>query len=182
MGWFRKAAPAEPLGVTMAGVKLGDRFLAIGIRDVPLIAALAVKSGLTGQAWAIDPDEARVEKGRVDIEREGALVEVQRAPWGIWPLEAGSVDVAVIAHLLMTLYSGTRGLCLSETMRVLRPGGRVLVIEPARRAGFGALLQRDVVDPNYPGPLKTLKEFGFAAVRELAETDGVIYVEGIKKA
>jgi hypothetical protein len=182
MGWFRKAAQTEPLAVTMAGVKLGDRFLAIGVRDIPLIAALAVKAGLTGQAWAVESDEALAARGRVEIEREGALVDVMRAPWGMWPLDAGSVDVAVIANLMMSLHSGTRGLCMTETLRVLRPGGRVVVIEPARRAGFGALLHRDTIDRGYAGPARTLKDAGFAAVRELAETDGVVYAEGIKKA
>ena len=166
----------------MAGVKLGDRFLAVGVRDVPLIAALAVKSGLTGQAWAVESEEARADAGRDAIEREGALVDVKRAPWGMWPLDADSVDVAVLANVLMTLHSGTRGLCMSETLRVLRPGGRAVVIEPARRSGFGALLHRDTIDRGYAGPVKTLKDAGFAAVRELAETDGVVYAEGIKKA
>jgi ubiquinone/menaquinone biosynthesis C-methylase UbiE len=75
---------------------------------------------------------------------------------------------------------------VSEVLRVLRPGGRALVIEPAPRGGsFGALttiLSRQTFDPKYPGPLRTLQDESFAAVRELAERDGVLYVEGIKKA
>jgi ubiquinone/menaquinone biosynthesis C-methylase UbiE len=181
VGWFRRSAPTEPLAVTMAGVKLGDRFLAIGVSDAPLIAALAVKSGLTGQARAIDPDAARVEKARVEIEREGALVEVTRAPWGLWPFDAGSVDVAVISNLLPSLPAEARSRCIGETLRVLRRGGRVIVIEPARRGGFGALLHRESFDANYPGPAQALKNEGFVAVRELAEAGGTLYVEAIKK-
>jgi len=41
MAFFRKSAPGDPLAVTMAGVKLGDRVLAMGMRDTTLIAALA---------------------------------------------------------------------------------------------------------------------------------------------
>ena len=42
--WFRPAA-LDPLSVSMAGVKLGDRVLVIGCSDPLLIAALAAKAG-----------------------------------------------------------------------------------------------------------------------------------------
>jgi len=166
----------------MAGVKLGDRFLAVGLGDPVLTAALAIKSGLTGQARAVDPDEARLERARAAIEREGALIEATRAPWGLWPFDSESVDVAVINNLLLALPAEARSRCVAETFRVLRPGGRVVVIEPARRGGMGALLHRESVDSNYEGPVAALRSNGFVAVRELAQAGGSIYVEGIKKA
>jgi SAM-dependent methyltransferase len=182
MGLFRKPAPGEPLAVTMAGVKLGDRFLAVGVRDPALIAVLAAKAGLTGTACAVDADEAAVAKAAGSIERDGVLAEVTRAPWGMWPYDEGSFDVAVIKDLLPTLTADNRGRCVSEVLRVLRPGGRAIVIEPAPRGGIGALLNRQVTDPSYTGAVTTLQDEGFAATRQLAERDGVLYVEGIKKA
>lgn len=182
MAWIRKTQPTEPLPVTMSGVKLGDRFLAVGVRDPALVAVLAARAGLTGTACAIDADEAAVKKAAASIERDGVLAEVTRAPWGMWPYDADSFDVAVIRDLLPTLTSDSRSRCVSEVLRVLRPGGRAIVIEPAPRGGFGALLNRQAVDPTYQGAMKTLKDEGFAAVRELAERDGVLYVEGIKKS
>lgn len=182
MGWFRKSAPSEPLAVTIAGVKLGDRLLAVGLSEPALIAALAIKSGLTGEARAIDPDAERVEKGRVAIEREGALVDVTCAPWGLWPFDAESVDVTAIISLLPKLPEDARARVIGETLRVLRPGGRAIVIEPARRGGIGALLHPDTADSTYRGPVAALKSNGFVAVRQLAEAGGTIYVEGIKRA
>jgi len=184
--WFRKAPATEPLPVTIAAVKLGHRFLAVGVRDPGLIAVLAGKAGLTGTACAVDEDEAAVKKAAASIEAAGVLVDATRAPWGMWPYDDGSFDVAVVRDLLPALTSFDRSRCVSEMLRVLRPGGRALVIEPAPRGGsFGALgtiLNRQTVDPKYRGPLRTLQDEGFAAVRELAERDGVLYVEGIKKA
>jgi ubiquinone/menaquinone biosynthesis C-methylase UbiE len=182
VGWFRKTAPAELLPVTMAAVKLGDRFLAVGVRDPALIAALAVKTGLTGTACAMDADEARVKQAAQVIERDGALAEVVRAPFGMLPYGDGSFDVAVISDLLPTLTADVRSRCIAETLRVLRPGGRAVVIEPARRGGFGALVNRQAIDPTYGGPVKALKDEGFAAVRIIAETHGITYAEGIKRA
>lgn len=185
MGLFRKTAPGEPLAVTMAAVKLGDRFLAVGVRDPALIAILSAKAGLTGRACAIDADEAAVAKAAAAIERDGALSEVTSAPWGMWPYDEGGFDVALIRDLLPALTPSERLRTLWEVVRVLRPGGRALVIEPAPRGGFGAILSRQAMDPDYlaaGGPLQALKDAGFAAVRVLAEVDGVSYVEGIKKA
>jgi ubiquinone/menaquinone biosynthesis C-methylase UbiE len=189
MAWFRKTS-SEPLAVTMAGVKLGDRFLSVGVRDIPLIAAVAAKSGLTGRACGVDADEVRVAAAGEAIEREGALVEVTRAPFGMLPYDAGSFDVAVIAHLLPSLAPNVRVGCVSEVLRVLRPGGRVVIIEPAPRGGLVGLIaaggSRTVggsrAVPTYEGPVNALKECGFVAVRLLSETDGVLYVEGIRRA
>jgi len=181
MGLFRKS-DSEPLGVTMAGVKLGQRLLAVGVHDPKLVAALGVKAGLTGRTCVVDADEARLAKGADDITKEGALVEPIHAPLGMWPLDAESFDVAVISHLLPGLDAEMRARCVGEVFRVLRPGGRVVVIEPARRAGIGALLQRQTGDPTYTGPTDVLQSGGFTAVRVLAEADGVVYAEGIKRA
>jgi SAM-dependent methyltransferase len=183
VGWFRRKTPAaEPLPVTMTSVKLGDRFLAVGVRDTALVAALAAKTGLTGTACAVDADADAVTRAAAAIEAAGALADVTRAPWGMWPYDEGSFDVALIRDLLPTLSSGHRSQCVSEVLRVLRAGGRAVVIEPAPRGGFGALVSRHNVDANYRGPLQALRDEGFAAVRELANRDGVLYAEGIKKA
>lgn len=185
MPFFRKSAPGDPLAVTIAGVKLGDRLLAVGMRDTALIAALAVKAGLTGRACAVDADDTRVKTAAAAIEREGALVEAVRAPWGMLPYDNESFDVVVVRDVLMTLPPQARALTASGVRRVLRPGGRVLVIEPAPRGGIvGALLNRQQTDPDYAasgGGVATLTQAGFAAVRQLAEHDGQVFVEGIKK-
>lgn len=180
MSWFRKAS-SEPLAVTMAAVKLGDRFLSVGLRDIPLIAAVAAKSGLTGRACAVDVDDAGGESAGTALEREGALVEVTRVPFGMWPYEESSFDVALIAHLLPSLTPDVRARCVLEVLRVLRPGGRAVVIEAAPRGGLAALLSGSRAAPEYDGPISALKDGGFAAVRLLAETDAVLYVEGIRR-
>lgn len=182
MGLFRKSAASEPLGVTMAGVKLGQRFLAVGARDVKLTAQIATRAGLTGRACVVDDDEARLTKAVAAIEQEGALVEPVRAPYGMWPFEDESFDVAVVAELLPSLTPDIRVRCISEILRVLRPGGRVLIVERAQRGGLvGALIGGARPTAAYEGPIEALRGNGFAAVRQLAEADTITYVEGIKK-
>jgi demethylmenaquinone methyltransferase/2-methoxy-6-polyprenyl-1,4-benzoquinol methylase len=153
------------------------------MRDPELAATLAAKAGLTGNACAYDADEDRVHRGAAEIERAGALVECTRAPWGLLPYDDASFDVAVARDVLHMLPIDGRARCLSEVRRVLRPGGRIIVIEPAPRAGIGALLSRATMDPTYVpggGALSALQRAGFVAARVLAERDGVLYTEGAR--
>jgi ubiquinone/menaquinone biosynthesis C-methylase UbiE len=182
MGLFRKTAPGEPLAVTMASVKLGNRFLAVGVRDPELIAVLSAKAGLTGTACAVDADDDAVKKAAVSIEAAGALAEVTRAPWGMWPYGDDSFDVAVIRDLVPTLTPDNRSRCVSEVLRVLRPGGRAVVIEGTQRGRFAWIKGGSRTAPTGVAAMEALKAAGFGAVRILAATDGVAYVEGIKKA
>jgi ubiquinone/menaquinone biosynthesis C-methylase UbiE len=185
VGLFRKSSQ-EPLAVTMAGVKLGQRLLAVGGRDPKLVARLATRTGLTGRACLVEADDASLAKASAAIEQEGALVEATRAPYGMWPFDENSFDVAVIPDLLPSLTRDVRVRCIADVHRVLRPGGRVLVIERAARGGIAGILTGSrTASPEagrYTGPADALRDNGFAAVRQLAETDGVSYVEGIKKA
>lgn len=181
MGLFRKSA-GEPLPVVMAAVKLGQRLLAVGATDPGLIAQLATKAGLTGRACVVDPDAERLAAGAAAIEQQGALVEPSHAPFGGWPYESESFDVVVMARILPLLDQESRARCAADVMRVLRGGGRAIAIDPGKRTGLGALLGRGTTDPAYRGGAAVLQAAGFTAVRELAEAEGFVFVEGIKRA
>jgi ubiquinone/menaquinone biosynthesis C-methylase UbiE len=175
----------EPLAVSMAGIKMGDRLLVLGCADPVRLAQLAVKTGLTGRACAIDAREAVTARAAEIAAREGALIEAFTAPWGALPLDAESFDVAVIDSVLAGLDAAERIACVVDVHRVLRPGGRCLVIDPGRRAGLGGLVQRPASDSDTGyvsrgGAVAALESGGFRAARLLAERDGLAFAEGIK--
>lgn len=170
MAWLRKFAPTESLPITMAGIKMGDRLLAIGGTDVGWIAALAAKTGLTGEARVVEPDDERARRTSAAIERHGALADVTAAPWSLLPYDTGHFDVAVASGLRAAVGVDTLPSCAAEVVRVLRPGGRLLVLEPHGRLSRGG-----------DDLLAILQAAGFAAVRVLAERGGVRYIEGIKR-
>ncbi|MGH9314074.1 MAG: hypothetical protein ACRD1S_12870, partial [Vicinamibacterales bacterium] len=62
--------------------------------------------------------------------------------------------------------------------RVLRAGGRAVVVEPAPRGGLAALV-RPQSDPQYSAE-EWLRSAGFKAVRVLAERDGQRFIEGVR--
>jgi ubiquinone/menaquinone biosynthesis C-methylase UbiE len=183
VAWFKKSAPREPMEVTMTGVKLGDRLLAVGVADTDLIALLARRVGLTGRACVVDPDAERVRTAAAAIEKEGALVEVTQAPWGMLPYDDNSFDIAIMRDLLMTMRPDVRVRCLNDIYRVLRPAGRIIVIEPAPRGGIGAYFSQVTMDPYYVkhgGATKAIQAEGFIGARVVGQHEGTIFVEGAK--
>lgn len=168
----------------MPGVKLGDRLLVLGCSDAPLIAALASKTGLTGRAVAVDADADVRSAAAAQVQREGALVETFAVQWTELPFERDSFDVVVIRSVLPRLDAHTRTRVAQEAHRLLRGGGRCIVIDPVPRGGLAALLSASA-GPAYGdagGATRPLEAAGFRGVRRLAEREGATFVEGVKAA
>ena len=183
MQLFRAGLGPHALEVSMAGVKMGNRFLQLRCGDGKMFAAIAAKVGLTGQACAIDDDLAGCERGRKIAAKEGVLVTVVHAQYGALPDDDTSYDVVVLWDLIGGLAPERRCACLQQTLKVLRRGGRCVVIERVPRGGLGALLGGPKLDPTYTtsgGAERALDAEGFKAVRCLAKRNGVAFTEGIK--
>jgi ubiquinone/menaquinone biosynthesis C-methylase UbiE len=182
--WIKRQDPYL-LVVSMTGVKMGDRLVQIGCAHGGRLAAVAKKVGLTGRAVAVVPDAAaanRAQKGAADA---GVLIEIETAPPTRLPVDGEGFDLAVVddtGGLLGTLPSEDRAASVRELMRVLRPGGRVMVLGAAPRAGLGALLKGGQTGPSFASGEATtaLQADGFKSVRLLAEREGLVFVEGIK--
>jgi ubiquinone/menaquinone biosynthesis C-methylase UbiE len=175
--------PGEPLPVAMAGIKLGDRLLMLGCGDPMLVAQLAVKTGLTGRAFAVDVRPELMAAAEQLAPREGALIETATAPWTALPLEQGTFDVAVVRFVFGDLTEAERHDCAREILRLLRPGGRCLVIDPAHASGLGAMVKRPAINPAYVaagGAVGVLREAGFRAARILAEREALVFSEAAK--
>lgn len=179
---FRRGADPHPLVVGMTGVKLGDRLAQIGCADGGRLAAVAAKVGLSGRAIAIVPDAqsaSRVAKGAADA---GVLVEVHTAPPTRLPVEDAGFDVTMIDEtggLLRTMGDADRLVAMREVLRILRPGGRVMVIAAGAPRGIGAWVGRPAAAAPFD-PAPGLQAAGFVAVRALAEREGLLFVEGTK--
>jgi ubiquinone/menaquinone biosynthesis C-methylase UbiE len=183
--WFR-ASSLDPLSVSMVGAKLADRLLVVGCGDPKLIAALALKSGLTGRACAVDASAERAEAaGRVALS-EGALVDVSHADLHALPFDAAAFDLVVLRDVLHASADHQQLAVIDETHRVLRSGGRCMVINTsgARSSGLAALFRaRDTIQESADANALTelLKTRGFVAVRTLAEREGLVFIEGVNK-
>jgi SAM-dependent methyltransferase len=182
MAWFRKSS-LDPLAVTMAAIKLGDRLIVIGAADTGLTAALAAKTGLTGRTCMVDASGDTIGAAAEAVLRDGGLVEPFTAPWTMLPFDPDAFDVAVIRHPLGALDADVRLRSVREVFRVLRGGGRVLVVEDQGSSGVSRLFRSGASGGQYErggGAVHALEAGGFRAVRTLAEREGQRFVEGIK--
>jgi SAM-dependent methyltransferase len=183
--FFRKPR-LEALPVTMAGVRMGERLLQVGVDDAGLAAALASKVGLSGAAAHAVANESDGARARSAATAAGVLVDVQVTPLRALPFEPGSFDLAVIHAMsgwLASMRPEDRVGLLQSVHRVLRPGGRVVVIEAMPRQGLAALFRGQPVDEHYAaagGSEGALKAEGFKPVRLLGEREGYRFTEGLK--
>ena len=167
----------------MAGLKIGARVLQTHSRDSGLISTLAGVVGLSGQACAVVADHEEAAAFKRAAATKGVLVEVTVAPLNNLPYDPESFDVVVFKNALGQLRQHIRIACLQQTHRVLRPGGRCLVIEQAMRGGLGALWSKQSLDQQYAkfgGAQGALSAEGFLGVRVLADRDGVSFTEGTR--
>jgi ubiquinone/menaquinone biosynthesis C-methylase UbiE len=176
---FFKPAVLEPLVVSMTGVRMGDRLLVIGATQPQVIAQLSAKPGLTGRTCAVDESADLAAQAAETAQTEGVLVEVETAPFDRLPFEAATFDVVVVNRALGRLDEDRQRACLREAARVLRDGGRCVVIGPGRPGGIGAWFRKPAV---LPADLERLMESaGFRAIHTLADREAMIFVEGARR-
>jgi ubiquinone/menaquinone biosynthesis C-methylase UbiE len=183
---FTRKSDPHLLAVSMTGVKMGDRVAFVGCAHGGRLAAIASKVGLSGRAFAIVPDEQTAGVARRAAEQLGVLVEIEVTSLLNAPLQNGSIDLAVVddtAGLFGGLPAGDRPAAVREVARILRPGGRIILIGTTRRTGLAGLLPGSSTVPPFASSAEasqTLSENGFSIVRTLAEREGLVFLEGIK--
>lgn len=182
MNPFRKQDDPFLLVVGMTGVKMGDRLVHIGCANAAQVAAVAGKVGLSGRAVAVVSDQATAAQLQRAALKAGVLIDTGVAPPDTLPFEDATFDLAIIddgAGLLGRMSPAGRAAAVREAARVLRPGGRLMVIGSTPRTGLGGLLSRAPATPPFD-PTPTLQADVFRTVRTLAERDGYIFYEGLK--
>ena len=180
---LKKSGGARDLELSMAGLKLGKVVLQVYGSDHGLIAALAGVVGLSGQAYAVAETRGDAEAFERQAADAGVLVDIKVAKLEALPYDDEWFDVVVIKQVLGGLTQNDRVLCLRQALRVLRPGGRCLVVDTAMRGGLGAILSRQSLDLRYVeggGAQRAFEQEGFRGIRLLAERDGLRFVEGTK--
>ena len=183
--WLKKQDPYT-LVVGMTGVKLGDRFVQIGCAHGGRLAAIAGKVGLSGRALAIVADQAAAGRAQKAAANAGVLVDVEVARATTIAGDADSFDLAIVDDTggeFTALSADDRAATIRELARVVRPGGRAMLIGASPREGLAALLSRGPTTPSLAssGEAATaIAAGGFRGVRTLAEREGLVFVEGIK--
>jgi demethylmenaquinone methyltransferase / 2-methoxy-6-polyprenyl-1,4-benzoquinol methylase len=113
--------------VQVAGVRTGDRVLDVAGGTADLSLAFARRVGPEGQVWLTDINYAMLSRGRDRVTDHGHLLPVAQCDAEKLPFTADYFDCVTVAFGLRNMTH--KDVALAEMRRVLRPGGRLLVLE-----------------------------------------------------
>jgi len=117
----------KAFAVAMSGVREGDRVLDVAGGSGDLALALARRVGPTGEVWLTDVNRAMLAAGRDRLLDDGIILPLAQCDAERLPFREASFDCVTVAFGLRNMTR--KEAALAEMRRVLRPGGRLLVLE-----------------------------------------------------
>jgi len=113
--------------VATSGVREGERVLDVAGGSGDLARAFARRVGPTGEVWLTDVNRAMLAVGRDGLLDEGLVLPTAQCDAECLPFRSASFDCVTVAFGLRNMTR--KEAALAEMRRVLRPGGRLLVLE-----------------------------------------------------
>jgi demethylmenaquinone methyltransferase / 2-methoxy-6-polyprenyl-1,4-benzoquinol methylase len=113
--------------VRMSGVRAGSRVLDVASGSGDLATAFARLAGPTGEVWMTDINASMLEVGRDKAVDAGVIAPLALCDAEKLPFPSGRFDCVSVAFGLRNMTH--KDAALAEMARVLKPGGRLLVLE-----------------------------------------------------
>ena len=113
--------------IDRSGVREGSRVLDVAGGTGDLSLAFAKRTGKSGQVWLTDINNAMLTHGRDRLADKGVLLPVAQCDAEKLPFPDSYFDCVTVAFGLRNMTH--KESALAEMYRVLRPGGRLLVLE-----------------------------------------------------
>ena len=117
----------KTFAVQLAGVGTGDRVLDVAGGTADLALAFSRRVGSSGQVWLTDINHSMLSRGRDRLIDHGYTGPVAQCDAERLPFPSHWFDCVTVAFGLRNMTHKDRA--LAEMLRVLRPGGRLLVLE-----------------------------------------------------
>jgi demethylmenaquinone methyltransferase/2-methoxy-6-polyprenyl-1,4-benzoquinol methylase len=113
--------------IQVSCVRPGDRVLDVAGGTADLSFAFSKRVGPTGEVWLTDINNAMLTRGRDRLLDEGMLGPVAQCDAEKLPFPDNHFDIVTVAFGLRNMTHKDQA--IAEMRRVLRPGGRLLVLE-----------------------------------------------------
>lgn len=120
----------KAFAVTIAGVRKGERVLDVATGSGDLALDFAKKAGASGEVWLTDINRTMLERGRDRLLDRGRAVPAAQCDAERLPFRSDYFDCVSVAFGLRNMTR--KETALAEMQRVLKPGGRLVVLEFSR--------------------------------------------------
>ena len=117
----------KAFAVSVARLRPGERVLDVASGSGDLAQAFARRVGPTGEVWATDINRSMLERGRDRLLDTGCLTPAVQCDAERLPFRAASFDCVAVGFGLRNMTN--KEAALADMTRVLRPGGRLVVLE-----------------------------------------------------
>ena len=116
--------------VAIAGIRTGERVLDVASGSGDLARVFAHSVGAQGEVWITDINRAMLARGRDRLLDEGRALPLAQCDAERLPFPSDYFDCVSVAFGLRNMTH--KEAALAEMRRVLKPGGRLLVLEFSR--------------------------------------------------
>ena len=120
----------KAFAVTLACVREGERVLDVAAGSGDLALEFARRAGASGEVWLTDVNREMLERGRDRLLDRGRPIPAVQCDAERLPFPSDYFDCVSVAFGLRNMTH--KDAALAEMRRVLRPGGRLLVLEFSR--------------------------------------------------
>ena len=117
--------------ITLAGVKPGDCVLEVGCGTGTLTLAARRRAGPSGKVYGIDVIPLMIELIQRKAAQAGEEISFQVASIVDIPFPANTFDVVMGSFMIFHMSEKVRQKGIAEIFRVLKPNGRLLVLDTA---------------------------------------------------
>lgn len=117
----------KAFAINQAGIRKGFRILDVAGGTGDLAEAFAKQAGKEGEVWLTDINEAMLTEGRDRLLNKGTLLPVAVCDAEKLPFPDNYFDRVMVSFGLRNMTH--KDIALSEMHRVLKPGGKMMVLE-----------------------------------------------------
>ena len=138
----RSEAPMRKAGQDLLKVQAGERILEIGFATGHSLAALAKAVGTKGEVFGLDLSDEMVKRAKTTLAKAGLLerATLRCGDAAKLPYADGSMDGVFMSFTLELFDTPEISKVLLGCQRVLRPGGRIVVVGMSKDGGRDPLI------------------------------------------
>jgi ubiquinone/menaquinone biosynthesis C-methylase UbiE len=168
----RKPTKEHKAAVKAAVLQPGEKVLDVGCGPGTMAILMAKKVGPEGEVVGIDASLEMIEVARNKAKKQGSHARFEPAAIESLPFPDATFDAATSTFMLHHLPDDVQCKGLAEVRRVIKPGGRVLIVDFSSESGsfLGHLLSvlgHAHGSSTFPKLEGVLREAGFTNVEQL---------------